>query len=53
MKKSNLLLSLLMAVTVLAFTSCKEDEPVIGGGDGIPVADGFYITQNGVDPVST
>lgn len=53
MKKSNLLLSFLMAVTVLAFTSCEEDEPVIGGGEGIPVADGFYFAKDGVDPEST
>ena len=53
MKKSNLLLSLLMAVTFIAFTSsCEDEEPIIGGEDGIPVADGFYITQDGVEPVS-
>jgi len=56
MKKSNLLLSLLMAVTFLAFTTACEDDAVVippsGGGD-ILVGDGFYITQTDVDPLST
>jgi hypothetical protein len=54
MKKSNLLLNLLLAVLLIGgFTACKEDDPVIDTGDGIPVGDGMYITEVGVDPVST
>ncbi len=53
MKKSNLLLNLLMAMTMIfAFNSCKED-PVVEEKEGLPVADGFYITKVDVDPVAT
>ncbi|MEN8247760.1 MAG: SusF/SusE family outer membrane protein [Bacteroidota bacterium] len=52
MKKSNLFLSLLMAITVLSFTACN-DEPVIDPSEGIPVGDGFYFAEVGVDPAAT
>ena len=53
MKKSNLLLSLLMAVTFIAFTTSCSEDPVVPPSTGLPVADGFYITKSGVDPVAT
>lgn len=55
MKKTNKILSMILGVAILfGAASCKEDEPDIGGGGGtIAVGDGFYITQEGVDPVST
>jgi hypothetical protein len=44
----------LLGIGVLFFTSCGDDGgPVIDPGTGgINVADGFYITKTGVDPVS-
>lgn len=55
MKKTNRILSMLLGVVILfGASSCKEDEPDIpSGGDGIPVADGFYLAAAGADPVST
>ncbi len=52
MKRSFKLLSVLMIAAIAVFSiGCKDDGPVIGGGDGIPVSDGMYITKAGVDPV--
>lgn len=48
-KTTKLLLSFLVLAMAVAFTAC-DDETNIGGGDGIPVGDGFYITPAGVDP---
>lgn len=53
MKRSNLLVSLLLALAVGFTMSCKDKAPDIGDGGGIAVGDGFYITQSGVDPVAT
>lgn len=36
---------------LMAFAISCDDDETIDGGDGIPVADGFYITQAGVDPI--
>jgi hypothetical protein len=52
MKKSNLLLNLLLAVLFIGFVTACEDEPVVEEKEGLPVADGFYITQADVDPVA-
>ena len=53
MKKSNLLLNLLLAVLLIGgFTACKEDKK-IEEKEGLPVADGFYMTKDGEDPVAT
>ncbi len=48
-KTTKLLLSFMVLAMAVAFTAC-DDETDIGGGDGIPVGDGFYITPAGVDP---
>ncbi len=55
MKRTNRILSMILGVAIIfGASSCKEDEPDIpSGGDGIAVADGFYITQEGVEPLST
>lgn len=43
-----------MAVTFLAFTTACEDDPVVvPPSTGIPVGDGIYVAQAGVDPVAT
>lgn len=56
-KYSKLLASFMSALVILFAVSCDDDEEGDGGsgaGDGtIQVADGYYITQSGVDPVST
>ena len=56
MKRTNRILSILLgAAIIFGVSSCKKDEPS-GPGDGggdILVSDGFYITESGVDPVST
>ncbi|NBW34990.1 MAG: SusF/SusE family outer membrane protein [Cytophagia bacterium] len=48
-KTTKLLLSFMVLAMAVAFTAC-DDETNIGGGDGIPVGDGFYITLAGQDP---
>ena len=54
MKKSNLLLNLLMMILLVGgFTACKEDDPVLEEEEGLPVADGFYMAKVGEDPVAT
>lgn len=50
MKKMRLFSSFLMLGLMALAISCDDDETIDGGG-GIPVADGFYITQAGVDPI--
>lgn len=49
------LLSLLLVLAVVTFSSsCKpEDDPIVIIEEGLAVADGFYITQAGADPVAT
>jgi len=52
MKRASKFLSMLLGVAIIfGASSCKKDEPVIPTAEGIPVADGIYITQAGVDPV--
>jgi len=55
MKRTNRILSMILgAAIIFGASSCKTDEPDIpSGGDGIPVADGFYLAKTGEDPVST
>ncbi len=57
MNKLSKILNYVMMIAVVAsltmMTSCKKDEPVIKKEEGIPVADGFYITESGVDPTSS
>lgn len=55
MKRTNRILSILLgAAIIFGVSSCKKEEPVIpSGGDGIPVADGFYLAKTGEDPVAT
>lgn len=43
----------LMLVASFAMVSCDDEEPTIDVGEGLSVADGIYITQDGVDPVAT
>lgn len=44
----------MLAFTILGFAACNDDDdPVIQQNDGLLVADGYYITQSGVDPVAT
>jgi len=51
--KTTKLFSWLFALLMVALaTSCKDDEPVVIIEDGLAAADGFYITQAGVDPTS-
>ncbi len=52
MKNVNRILSMLLGVALIfGATSCKKDEPNIGGGGGdIPVADGFYLAKKGENP---
>ncbi len=52
MKKIKLVGSFLALLGAVLISACSSD-PVIDGGTGIPVADGFYITLAGVDPVSS
>lgn len=53
MKKANRILSMLLGFAIImGISSCKKDEIVITPDEGIPVADGFYITVSGVDPTS-
>ena len=55
MKQLKLIFNIALLMGVVAFaTSCDDDDdPAIQVEEGIPVADGFYITQVGVDPVSS
>lgn len=54
MNKLNYYLSALLAIAVLGFSSCSDDDdPVVQQNDGLLVADGFYITESGVDPIAT
>jgi starch-binding outer membrane protein SusE/F len=54
MKKSNLLLNMIFGIAlIIGVSSCKDDPIVVPPSEGIPVADGFYFTQVGVDPVAT
>ncbi|MFY0624689.1 MAG: SusF/SusE family outer membrane protein [Reichenbachiella sp.] len=55
MKMYTRLLTFFMSILVASmFIACEDDEPTIPeGGDGILVADGFFITKAGVEPVST
>ncbi len=58
MNKLSKILNYVMMIAVVAsltmMMSCGgDDEPVIVKEEGIPVADGFYITESGVDPVSS
>lgn len=55
MKKFNRLMAFMLALVMLGFaTSCDDDEPTIGGGDGgdLLLADGFYLAKDGEDPSS-
>lgn len=53
MKKSNLLLNLLLAFLLIGgFTACKEDE-VLEEKEGLPVADGMYMAKVGEDPAES
>ena len=40
-----------MAIAMLAVVASCSDDPSIGGGGSVPVADGFYIAAEGVNPV--
>ena len=53
--KTTKLFTLLMALAVMtfAFTSCKDDDPVLVIDEGLPVADGFYFAKVGEDLVAT
>ncbi len=58
MNKLSKILNYVMMIAVVAsltmMMSCGEDDtPVIVKEEGIPVADGFYITESGVDPTSS
>jgi starch-binding outer membrane protein SusE/F len=54
MKKSNLFLNMILGVAlIIGVSSCKDDPTVVPPSEGIPVADGFYFTQVGADPVAT
>lgn len=51
MIKTMRLLCGFMAIAVMAFVaSCSDDDPNIGSGGSIPVADGFYISPVGGEP---
>lgn len=46
-------MNLLVAILLVGgFTACKEDKK-IEEKEGLPVADGFYMTKDGEDPVAT
>lgn len=58
MNKLSKILNYVMMIAVVAsltfMMSCGDDDtPVIVKEEGIPVADGFYITESGVDPTSS
>jgi SusE-like outer membrane protein len=53
MKKSNLLLNMILGIALIIGVSSCKDDTVVPPSEGIPVADGFYFTQEGVDPVPT
>ncbi len=44
-------IALLLAASFV-MVSCDDDEPIIEVGDGLAVADGFYFTVDGEDPVA-
>jgi len=53
MKNLTKLWSLALLLTAAMFmVSCDDDEPTIEVTDGLNVSDGFYITQEGEDPVA-
>mgnify|MGYP003574218194 FL=1 len=53
MKKSNLLLNLLLAFVLIGgMTACNDDEPGLEEKEGIDVAPGFYMAMEGQDPVA-
>lgn len=52
MRTSKLFISAL-ALSVAAIGISCDDENTIDGGGSIPVADGFYITKSGVNPVAS
>ena len=39
-----------MAIAVTAFVASCSDDPSIGGGGSVPVADGFYVAKVGATP---
>jgi hypothetical protein len=43
----------LMLTASVFMVACDEEEPIIDVGEGLSVADGIYITQEGVDPVAS
>jgi len=49
----NFLSVTILACTILLSTSCKKDDIVIDPGTGLNLADGFYLTSTGVDPVAS
>lgn len=51
-KVLNVFMALLATTSMVYLTSC-DDDTNIGGGGSVPVADGYYITQAGVNPVAT
>lgn len=53
MKKVRLMLGMAAFAALALVSSCGDDDDDIGGGGSVPVADGFYITQVGVTPVSS
>ncbi|MCV9386531.1 SusF/SusE family outer membrane protein [Reichenbachiella ulvae] len=56
MKNANRIFSFMLSLAVIAMmASCSQDDGGIdiGGGDGLLVADGFYVAAEGEDPVST
>jgi len=42
----------LLLMASVAIISCDDDEPTIEVGEGLAVADGFYFTIDGADPVA-
>lgn len=53
MKKVRLMLGMVAFAALALVSSCGDDDENIGGGGSVPVADGFYITQVGVTPVTS
>ncbi|MDL5050847.1 hypothetical protein QQ054_33145 [Oscillatoria amoena NRMC-F 0135] len=54
MKKILKLMVAMLSITGMVFlASCDDDDTEIGGGGSVPVADGYYITQVGINPVAT
>jgi hypothetical protein len=39
-----------MAIAMMAFVVSCSDDPSVGGGGSVPVADGFYVAKVGVTP---